>query len=103
MAKRKQTQEVETTNSEEVKGDTTQDIQMEDKNDDLSLTQVYQEALKGKKFKRRGWSEQVGDIYVTIHRGETKLSLVKGDISTPYTPSHDDAVSTDWYEFSEEE
>ena len=70
---------------------------------DLSIVEVYEKAQSGAKFKRKGWSKQVGEVYVTVLRGETKLSLVKAGMSIPYTPSHDDAVTVDWYEVEEEE
>ena len=70
---------------------------------DLSIVEVYEKAQRGAKFKRRGWSEQIGEVYVTVLRGETKLSLVKGNQAIPFVPSHDDAVTVDWYEITEEE
>ena len=70
---------------------------------DLSIVEVYKKAQRGAKFKRRGWSKQIGEVYVTVLRGETILSLVKGKNNVPFTPSQEDAVTADWYEITEEE
>ncbi len=82
---------------------TNRDESKEQVQHDLSIVEVYEKAQRGAKFRRRGWSKQIGEVYVTVLRGETKLSLVKGKITIPYTPSHDDAVTADWYEIAQEE
>ena len=68
-----------------------------------TLPEVYQMALKGQKFRRIGWKQkELENAYITVRRGETKLSFCKGNSCVPYQPSQEDAITPDW-EVAEDE
>ena len=68
-----------------------------------TLPEVYQMALKGKKFRRIGWKQkELRGAYITVKRGETKISFCKGKDCVPYQPSQEDAITPDWVEVSGE-
>ena len=86
-----------------------EELQAQAKEDDKAaargntLPEVYKMALKGKKFRRLGWKQkELRSAYVTVKRGETKLSFCKGNNCVPYQPSQEDAITPDWVEVEDE-
>lgn len=67
-----------------------------------TLPEAYQMALRGRKFRRSGWKQkELQGAYITVKRGETKISFCKGKECVPYQPSQEDAIAKDWVEVSD--
>ena len=78
------------------------EVETVEESKDMNILEAHAVAEKVGKVARRGWSKELNSHFVTIKRGETKLSLSNGKHSSPFTPSYDDVFATDWYNVEEE-
>lgn len=65
---------------------------------DLNVVEMLEEAKRNKHFAHRSWSKQLQGTSITINRGETLPTIVRGRHSTPYQPSITEVVGAGWYE-----
>jgi len=67
----------------------------------VSLCEALANMERGEKYRRAGWPKELKNHYVTVRRGETIPVFCNARYTSPYTPSLEDVMSTDWEKIEE--
>jgi predicted proteasome-type protease len=90
-----ETKAVEVVGETEKESKDASDAKETEKDEGLTLSEVYELALRGGEYRRKAWSKNTKSVF--IRRGETKLAIGDEKYSKPYQPSQEDAIAKDWY------